>query len=326
MTYNTFSAYLSTVFFTAICSLSLAACQEDDGLDLNEIERQIEQDEQEEHNSMEGNKLPLGQGQLRVLAIGNSFSDNSLYVIKDVLKDLNVSDTTYSVYGAALTAASLQRWVEVAEQGEVVKLTRWGGKKMGTVEGTLPEILSQMWDVVILLQYSKLSTDYSTFNPWLNKMKELVKQYCPNPNVALAWQMAWSYKDYIQGKYTSYERWLLIAKATLKMKQNDGIDIIIPVGTAIQNVRSTTLNDNGQLTRDGWHLNYGAPRYIAACTVVQTLCAPVYGINISDDRSEIELPADSDSEYPPIPVTEENRTLCHQCVMNAVNNPFKVMR
>ena len=326
MTYSTFSAYLATAFLTAICSLSLAACQEDDGLDINEIERQMEQDEQEEQNSMESNKLPLGQGHLRVLAIGNSFSDNSLYLIKDVLKGLNVNDTTYSVYGAAHTAASLQHWVEVAEQGEVVKLTRWGGKKIDTVEGTLPEILSQMWDVIILLQYSLLSTDYYTFNPWLNKMEELIKRNCPNPHVALAWQMSWSYKDYRLNKYTSYERWLLIAKATKEMLTNDGIDILIPVGTAIQNARNTTLNTIGQLTNDGWHLNNGVPRYIAACAVVQTLFAPVYGINISDDRSEIQLPADSDTEYPPIPVTEENRTLCHQCVKDAITNPFKVMQ
>lgn len=107
------------------------------------------------------------------------------------------------------------------------------------------------------------------------------------------------------------------------MAKYDGINVIIPVGTAIQNARNTSLNSVSQLTRDGWHLNTGVGRYLAACTVVSSLFTPVYDIAIQDDLSLIPTP---EHDYPLEPVTVENLPLCHQCVINAVAQPFQVTR
>ena len=43
---------------------------------------------------------------------------------------------------------------------------------------------------------------------------------------------------------------------------NSQFSMIVPVGTAIQNARTSYLGDN--LNRDGTHLDYGIGRYIAA--------------------------------------------------------------
>ncbi len=305
--------------------LALCACAKDkeEGTDFSKIERELAQAGTDA--ALNGKDLlPVGQGHLRVLAIGNSFTEDALRNVRTILDSLHVNDNTYSVYGVAHSAASLQHWAEVADSNEVIKIRKWAGKDMKVIEGTLAEILAQNWDVIVLLQYSGLSTDYATFKPWLGKLKNLIYLNCPNANVRVAWQMAWSYIDYKMNNYTNHERWLLIASAVHSLARNHDVDILIPVGTAIQNARNTSLNDEGQLTRDGWHLSLGVAQYIAACTVVQQLFAPVYDITIQDDDSEITFYANSTSQYPPIPVTDDNRHLCHQCAMNAISHPYVI--
>jgi len=287
-----------------------------------------ESDETDSHPSgayFQNHPLPIGKGRLRLLAIGNSFTDDALYFVCNMLGNLGVDADTYSVYIAAHEAASLKQWPDVVNNESMLNLYYCGGKRMDVETGTLKQLLAQPWDVVVLTQYSGDAINYKTFNPWLHYMIDAIQQYCLNPEVTLVWQMAWSYNDTHVTTYSNYERWSLIAHATQQMMQNDGIDVLIPVGTAIQNARNTALNSESQLTRDGWHLNEGVGRYIAACTVIQSLFAPVYGISILDNSLQLDLPETSSQLYPPEPVTDENRSLCHQCVLNAILQPFKVV-
>ena len=297
-----------------LCSLSLSACKDDDTLTIPA------------EPYFQNHPLPEGQGRLRVLVIGNSFAEDAMYYVPTIMENLGVDPATYSAYFASHSAASLQYWCKVAESGETVELTYSGGERMAVEQGTLTEILAQDWDVITLMQYSEHSINYYTFNPWLRQMIDLIRQHCTNPNVTLAWQMPWSYNDTYVTFYSNNKRWSLIARATLVMSKSDGIDVIIPVGTTIQNARNTTLNSASQLTRDGWHLNAGIGRYLAACTVVQSLFAPVYGITVQNDHSQLDIPDLSPQDFLPEPVTDENRPLCHQCVINAVEQPFQITK
>lgn len=267
--------------------------------------------------------LPVGQGYLRILALGNSFTNDAFWLVGDILEDLGVDPNTYSIYIASHTAATLEYWCNVYKSDEMVDLCFCGGKRMDVEHGSLRQLLEQPWDVVVLTQYSGQAMDYGTFNPWIRYLIDLIQQHCPNPNVTLAWQMAWSH-----GKThsASYFNWMLISSAVQHMVWNDGINVVIPVGTAIQNARSTQLNSESQLTCDGWHLNEGVGRYIAACTVVQSLFAPVYDISVWNDHSCLNIPLVTEQLYPPEPVTDENRLLCQQCAIKAVEQPFSVMQ
>ena len=306
--------YMVVGCLTLLCSLSLSACKDDDNL-IIPVEPYIQ-----------NHPLPEGQGRLRVLTIGNSFAEDAMYYVPAIMESLGVDPATYSAYFAAHSAASLQHWCEVAESGETVELTYRGGGRMAVEQGSLSEILAQDWDVITLMQYSELSINYDTFNPWLRQLIDQIRQHCTNSNVTLAWRMAWSYNDIYVTDYSNYERWSLIALATQIMSKYDGIDVIIPVGTTIQNARNTSLNSASQLTRDGWHLNAGIGRYLAACTVVQSLFAPVYGITVQNDHSQLDIPDLSSQDFLPEPVTDENRPLCHQCVINAVEQPFQITK
>ena len=85
-----------------------------------------------------------------------------------------------------------------------------------------------------------------------------------------------------------------------------GIDIISPVGTAIQNARS--IGKLGCLCRDGFHLSYGEGRYIAALTFLGKLT----GKNLED------------VSFAPEGVSEEDRNLAIECATKAIEKPFEI--
>lgn len=51
--------------------------------------------------------------------------------------------------------------------------------------------------------------------------------------------------------------------------KEEGLDLIVPCGTAIQLARKSFIGDN--MNRDGYHLNLVYGRYTAACTWFEAL-------------------------------------------------------
>ena len=67
-------------------SFFLGACKDDDSQQNISIEPYF-------YN----NPLPEGQGHLRVLAIGNSFAEDAMYYVGNIVENLGVAPSTYSV-------------------------------------------------------------------------------------------------------------------------------------------------------------------------------------------------------------------------------------
>lgn len=264
------------------------------------------------------------QGHLRVLAIGNSYTSDATRFVADLLKASGVSDTTYSVYSLTYSAATLEHWWTMCESGEEVELNYVAGHGMKHSRGPMSMLLAQDWDVITLQQYSGAAIKYSTFNPWLRYLISYIRARCTNPDVTLAWQMAWSYADGYASRYRNLERWALIVKAVKQMNETDGIDVIIPAGTAIQNARNTELNTQGQLTRDGTHLDRCVGRYIAACSWVEALFGPVYGITVAGNPFIPNVEPSATEQYPAQPMTPETAALAQRCAVAAVASPFAV--
>ena len=53
------------------------------------------------------------------------------------------------------------------------------------------------------------------------------------------------------------------------MLDQTDVEQIIPTGTVLQNLRTSPLNNEMDLTRDGYHMDYGLSRYAAACAVFE---------------------------------------------------------
>lgn len=85
------------------------------------------------------------------------------------------------------------------------------------------------------------------------------------------------------------------------------IDDVIATGTCIQNLRTSSLNDDPvqDLSRDGFHLDYGVSRYAAACTIFYTLFEPCLGLDLSGNTYRYDVKLEYSTAHS-IPVTDEN--------------------
>ncbi|MFA6876455.1 MAG: DUF4886 domain-containing protein, partial [Parabacteroides sp.] len=184
-------------------------------------------------------------------------------------------------------------------------------------------ISDEKWDIIVLQQVSFLAGKYDSYQPHLNKMLNALRHISMNNKVTFAWQMTWAYaKNCTDTKFTTYNNSQLImyrsiANATQLMKKGSGIDIIIPSGTAIQNLRNTIINNNPyDLTRDGCHSDLGTGRYVEACTWFLALIKPCL-------RATIE-----GNTYRPtegkVPVTNNNVELIWKATEKAIQNPYEI--
>ena len=284
----------------------------------------------------ENNPLPEGQNKLRVLAIGNSYTTDGTQYVGEILDGLDVDPNNYCLYMAVLSAASLQRWVSVLKQREKVELLwRAGYMSIDRTTGTLEQILSQDWDVVVLQQVSYDAIDYNTYNPSLHTLIDAVLNYCTNRKVSIALQMPHAYATSSPNNYglIGEKRWNCLNISTQKAVVYDGLNIVIPTGTAIENARHSSLQTPLELTRDGIHLNHGTGRYVAACVWVQILFDPVFNTHqwhstALHQLADWELTGrDEEAMFVPgtgVSVTEENRALCQICAYLACVNPFHI--
>lgn len=276
----------------------------------------------------QNNPFPINNTTLKVLAIGNSYTEDPNAYLKDLVAAAGIDTSKLCVYVLTEGGASLNTWVNHYESGSQQTIyRRTGDLVMPTATGTVAQLLAQNWDIIVMQQASELSVNYETFNPDLAKMRKYIRLNCPNQKVAMAWQLTWSYWSGYPNQTApiGVARYNAIIRAAQKQMQLDGIDILIPTGTAIQNLRNTNLNTPYDSTRDGTHLCHGTARYAAACTWFQTLLAPIFGVSIIGNSAVHAItPEESGSTYEAVAVTNDNKLLVQQCAFNACMNRFEV--
>ena len=274
------------------------------------------------------NPLPIGQDTLRVLGIGNSYTEDPTTYLNDIVKASGIDLNKCCVYVAAHGSATLDYWVKECASNDTVDLVRYVGKIKMKSRGTMAELLHQKWDVVVMQQVSSLSISYTSYNPGLRKMIDFIRNNTSNSKVSLAWQLVPAYYSGYGGAPYGEERWKQIASAAWEEVARDGIDVVIPVGTAIQNARNSSLETMHDLTRDGRHLSCGTGRYIACCTWFQSLFAPVFHSSILGNSFIHKVTEEEQklSTYEWVDVTESNRDLCQKCAYNAWLNKYVITR
>ena len=254
------------------------------------------------------NNNPLPTETLRILMIGNSFTDDVTEYIGEIVQNSGIDQETCCVYRVTQGGSQLQTWSDMYINNTHVALEKKAGLlSMNITEGAMSEILHQNWDVISLQQLSNYSNDISTFSPYLEDLISYIKTDCTNEKVALCWHLTWSYwEGHTAAGPKEYVGWESIVSTVKDMNRTYGIDIIIPSGTAIQNARATELNTEKSLTRDGYHMDYGIGRYIIACTLYESLFQPVYGTSISN------------ISWYPTSISETMGMLARNCATNAV--------
>lgn len=236
----------------------------------------------------------LGQDVIKVLAIGNSFSEDA---VEQNLHEIAAADGVTMIIGNLyIGGCSIDRHVQnIQRDAPAYAYRKVGadGKKANTNGYPLSKaITDEQWDYVSVQQVSGLSGQLQSYGN-LSTLVEWVRANAPQARVIF--HQTWAYAP--DAKHADFKRYDCsqmqmtgaIRYATTTAAHSVNIDTIVPSLKAIYYARTTATEDN--ITRDGFHLNKRYARYIAAATWYATLTGvPVTGNTYRpDDMSESEL-------------------------------------
>ena len=255
---------------------------------------------------------------LTVLAIGNSFSVDAMQHLYLLAKDLEVENVVLgTLYIGGCTVST--HYTNI--QNDNASYTFYVSEASNSGEFLAKEGLRTIkygitycdWDYITLQQAS----NYSGMSETLGDLMNVINYINANKtsDAEILWHMTWAYQqdsthsgfaNYNNDQATMYNS--IVSLVTDSINTNNSISGVIPVGTAIQNLRTSPLGDT--LTRDGYHLSYGIGRYTAALTWL----AYITGCDLDDITA-------TPSSYPEI---AENMAYIKDAVKNAISVPFAV--
>ncbi len=219
-----------------------------------------------------------GQGKdIRILAIGNSFSEDA---VEQYLYELALEGGDNLIIGNAYRGGQgfESHWRVVENNSADFEYRKVvDGKRTNTNRKTLEEcVKDEPWDYITFQQVSQDSGRPETYEPYLGNLLNYVKGLVSNKDVKYGLHQTWAYsKNSTHGGFANYDRdqmkmYQAIVDAVKQGKENHSeITFIVPAGTAIQNGRTSFIGDN--FNRDGYHLDYGMGRYTAACTWLEVI-------------------------------------------------------
>ena len=252
---------------------------------------------------------------LKVLAIGNSFSEDG---IENYLYDLAKADGKKIIIGNMyIGGASVELHVKNSREDKTAYAYRkigLDGEKVATKDVSISKaIADEEWDYISLQQASPFSGQYDVI---MNDLPELIKYVnsLKKPHTKLLYHQTWAYQHDSDHKgFANYDNsqskmYTAIANTTKRISKIKDFDMVIPAGTAIQNARTSSQGDT--YTRDGYHLELTYGRFTAACTWYEKL----FGIDVRKNS------------YKPEKVTDNQAKIAKQAAHKAVKKPFKISK
>ena len=250
---------------------------------------------------------------MKILAIGNSFSIDAMEHLYGIMEDGGVKNIVLgNLYIAGCPIKThVNNLVNNAENYQNYKNT--DGTWVETADFSANEALGQEeWDIISIQQNSGASgktSSYKELETLINHIKSV------QPTAKIVWHMTWAYAqnststgfaNYNGDQITMYNA--IIGCVENIIVPNNSISKVVPVGTAMQNLRTSYIGDT--LNRDGNHLSYGMGRYTAALTWYAALTGnSIDGITFVPEN------------YPEI---ADNLPAIKDAVNKAIANPYEV--
>lgn len=281
----------------------------------------------------------LKKAELRVLDIGNSYTSGATHLLPLVAKASKADLSTMCLYQCNRGGGSFKNWVDIYNDkdnnntyfikkvvGGLSANVKTGKGERGDGQLFRDVLTHETWDLIIIHQVSTYAPYYSQWNTnsaagYLNELISIIKKH--QPNAALGFLLVHSYWSVYSRneEHSSFNRWQLIANSVKSFCEDYGADFVIPYGTAIQNLRASSLNNEYDLTSDGTHCGYGLAEYTAACCYYESLIAPRCGISVLGNSARIDV-SDKESKYPSVNVTDENAPIAQKAACLATQDMY----
>ena len=240
---------------------------------------------------------------MKVLSIGNSFSQDAQRYLHESAKNDGVELYTVNLY---IGGCSLETHYNnmVSDSPNYVK--EINGKSTGEFTSIKATLLSERWDYITLQQVSILSGNYSSYNPYIKELYNYIKNLCPNAKILI--HQTWAYEDKSDkisaSPYNSAdEMYSAVINAYDKCFEDLNFDGLIPSGKAMMNSIKLGI---GKIHRDALHASLGAGRYLLGLTWYKYLT----GKDITNNRFNL---LDE-------PITEDERKIVIKAVIESYKN------
>lgn len=226
---------------------------------------------------------PKVRDSLKLLFIGNSFSDDTIQWMYEIADDLGIDLLVENMYIGGCSIDTHYSNI-LYDRPNYQWVHRVGNSWVRTSSYRLSvAITSQDWDFISFQQASGVSGVESSYGNLYRLLQETELLLQDPDHTQFVWNMTWAYQgdsthsDF--GKYSNNQT--IMYKAICRAVQSevlpiDKIATVIPNGTAIQNARTSYVGDH--LTRDGYHLTEDLGRYIVGMNALKTLT----GVDIND--------------------------------------------
>ena len=125
---------------------------------------------------------------MRILSIGNSFSQDATRYLHDIAKADGVNLQAANLY---IGGCPLERHYRNLQSGSRDYELQFDGHMTGFFVSLDEALLSRQWDIITLQQVSGLSGKYESYVPHLDRLIAIVSK--AQPQAELVWHMTWSY-------------------------------------------------------------------------------------------------------------------------------------
>ena len=205
---------------------------------------------------------------MRILAIGNSFSQDATAMLQPVLAASGIQAEVVNLY---IGGCPLERHWQNIEQDAPAYDEQLEGEATGRKRSIREAVEDGPWDWIVTQQASHDSGWENTYEPFLTLMTAFLRERAPEARLAL--QETWAYeRDSDHGSFMRYHRdqgemYDRLSRCYREAASRHDMTLI-PCGNVIQALRAEEpfrYESGGiSLCRDGFHMNALYGRYALA--------------------------------------------------------------
>lgn len=271
---------------------------------------------------------------LKVLFIGNSFTQDAVWHLPDILKNMGFRKVKMiDCYIGGHLISEYESEFETGTANNAYTATPENMAWNNVTGKTLKQICeSENWDVITLQEHTGNHCSWS----WTNESKTILQSLVnkikatQSKTPKMYYLMSQSYYDFAkmggQKDYwtfsTQEEMYETCVAYAQQAVSECGFDGIIPSGTYMQNIRTSWVNSPMDMTRDGYHMDYGLARYGAACLVYNVAMKPYLGLSLTETYTYAGSTISSTAHS--TPVTLQNGAVARQAAQLAQENPWTI--
>ena len=264
---------------------------------------------------------------LKILCIGNSYSRNTTTYAHQILYDLGITNFKVghlyiancsviehynNLTGIHNSKPERESYHYFVATGDMVRDEK--NRDVYNDYLLLDALQSEDWDFVLFQHVSDGYFRNEEEAEYFEMLVDEVRKY--QPNAVFAWNMTWadSIKNDDADAQIAFYQDKIVAKTQQYVVPNEEITIISPIGTAIQNARTSSLGDTlhaGATGEGGNHLNASTGCYTAALTFV----GAITGLDVSD----VTWRPDGENA-----VSANEQKIAIESAINALKKPFEV--